>query len=71
MMQQLLNEREAAKLLRISVQLLRKWRANGRGPEHIKLGTCVRYSIEDIERYISSQRSELSRHPPQSCGPAQ
>jgi hypothetical protein len=54
-MEQLLNEREAAKLLRISVQLLRKWRANGTGPEHIKLG--VRYSTCDIERYISAQRS--------------
>jgi hypothetical protein len=56
-MEQLFNERETAKVLRISVQLLRKWRANGKGPEHIKLGKCVRYSIGDIERYISSQRS--------------
>ena len=53
----LLNEREAAKVLRISVQLLRKWRANGAGPQLIKLGKCVRYSSDDIEQYISSQRS--------------
>jgi len=56
-MEDLLNERETAKKLRISVQLLRKWRANGTGPEHIKLGKCVRYSESDIERYIASQRS--------------
>jgi len=48
-MDQLLNEREAARLLRISVQLLRKWRANGGGPGHIKLEKCVRYSLADIE----------------------
>ena len=56
-MDQLLNEREAAKFMRISVQLLRKWRASGRGPEHIKLGKCVRYHMHDIERFIASQRS--------------
>lgn len=52
-----LNERETAKVLRISVQLLRKWRANGTGPEYIKLGKCVRYSMSDIELYVTSRRS--------------
>jgi hypothetical protein len=62
-MEQLLNERETARLLRISVQLLRKWRANGSGPEYIKLGKCVRYSTRDIERYVLSQRSAASAMP--------
>ena len=52
--QLLLNESEAAKLLRVSVQLLRKWRAHGDGPEHIKLGKCVRYCRIDVDGYISS-----------------
>jgi predicted DNA-binding transcriptional regulator AlpA len=52
--QPLLNEHEAAKLLRVSVQLLRKWRANRTGPEHIKLGKCVRYAFSDVERFIAS-----------------
>jgi predicted DNA-binding transcriptional regulator AlpA len=56
-MDPLLNEKEAATLLKVSVQLLRKMRANGTGPEHIKLAKCVRYSSDDIGRYISSQRS--------------
>ena len=56
-MEQLLNEREAAKLLQVSVQLLRKWRARGKDPRYIKLGRCVRYSAEEIERYILTQRS--------------
>jgi hypothetical protein len=55
--QLLLKEHEVAKLFRVSVQLLRKWRANGDGPEHVKLGKCVRYHPDDIERYISSQRT--------------
>jgi hypothetical protein len=50
----LLNEREAAKLLRVSVQLLRKWRSNHNGPEHIKLGKCVRYRRRDVENFIAS-----------------
>ena len=55
-MEQLLNEREAAKLLGVSVQLLRKWRVNGGGPAHIKLQKCVRYSLPDIENHIASRR---------------
>jgi len=57
MEQQLLNEHEAAKFLRVSVQLLRKWRGNGTGPQHIKLAKCVRYEVADLARYIASNRS--------------
>jgi hypothetical protein len=53
----LMNEREAAKTLRVSVQLLRKWRSSGDGPNHIKLGKCVRYAVRDIEEFIAKQRS--------------
>ena len=53
-MEQLLNERETAKLLRISVQLLRKWRAIGSGPKYKKLGKCVRYSPDDVKHYLTS-----------------
>ena len=48
-MEQLLNEREAGKLLRISMQLLRKWRGSGTGPAYIKLGKCIRYSVDDLK----------------------
>lgn len=57
MQQLLMNEREAAKALQVSVQLLRKWRANGAGPKYIKLGKCVRYAISDIEEFIAMRRS--------------
>jgi hypothetical protein len=55
--QLLLNEYETAKLLRVSVQLLRKWRANRKGPEHLKLGKCVRYSFADVESFIASLKT--------------
>jgi hypothetical protein len=65
--QNLLNEHEAAKLLRVSVQLLRKWRAIGSGPKHIKLGKCVRYSIGDVEGFIASKRHRGDEPIPTPC----
>lgn len=53
-MDQLLTERDAAKILHVSVQLLRKWRAMGTGPKYVRLGRCIRYALSDIESYISS-----------------
>jgi hypothetical protein len=55
--QQLLNERETAKFLRVSVQLLRRWRGNGTGPQHIKLSKCVRYEVGELARFIAPNRS--------------
>jgi predicted site-specific integrase-resolvase len=55
-MDQLLNEKDAAKRLGVSVQLLRKWRATRVGPVHMKLGRCVRYSLPDLERFADAQR---------------
>lgn len=54
----LLNEHETAKLLRVSVQLLRKWRGNGTGPEHVKLGKCVRYSRNDVEIFVAGLKAD-------------
>jgi predicted DNA-binding transcriptional regulator AlpA len=54
----LLNERETAKLLRVSVQLLRKWRAKGMGPEYSKLGgKLVRYDPGALIQWIAHERS--------------
>ncbi len=55
--QLLLNEHEAATILRVSVQLLRKWRGKGIGPGHVKLGKCVRYSRSDVEAFVESLRA--------------
>jgi predicted DNA-binding transcriptional regulator AlpA len=67
-----LTEREAAKRLRVSVQLLRKWRAKKGGPRYLKLGgKCIRYTAEDIEGYIQSQRQEGAEMPGGTVTPIQ
>ena len=47
------TEQEAAKRARCSVGLLRKLRANGKGPEFYKLGgRLVRYSDDTIAAWL-------------------
>jgi predicted DNA-binding transcriptional regulator AlpA len=50
-----LNERETAIYLHVSVGLLRKWRRQGRGPKFVKLeGKLVRYLIKDLNEWLKS-----------------
>lgn len=53
----LLTDREAARLLGLSVSCLRSWRYSGRGPTYLKLGggpkAAVRYRRADVEAFIS------------------
>ena len=54
-MQRLITEREAAELLGVSVQLLRKWRSQPNPPlPHIQISRCVRYRPEDLEAYVAN-----------------
>ncbi len=52
----LLNEHEAACLLRLSVKTLRRWRWAGRGPRFLKLESAVRYDPIDLSAYIEAGR---------------
>ena len=52
----LMNEREVAQLLAIQVPTLRRWRWAGQGPHFIKLGSAVRYTLEDVETFIEKGR---------------
>lgn len=65
---QMLDERQAAAVLKLSVQLLRKWRAQWakgerQGPEFIYLGKCVRYSVSGIERFLEVRCSAQGKAP--------
>lgn len=51
----LLTENDAAKLLRVSVAALRRWRVENRGPEYMKLHRLVRYSPEAIANWLDSR----------------
>ncbi|WP_353485371.1 helix-turn-helix domain-containing protein [Haliscomenobacter sp.] len=47
---------QAAKLMRLAPQTLRKWRHTGNGPCYSKLQGKVVYSQEDILSYIIDRR---------------
>lgn len=54
----LINEKEVAALLSISVKSVQEWRCSGKGPAFVKLGTgpkaAVRYRPADVEEFISA-----------------
>ena len=50
----LLNETEVAKKLRVSLACLRRWRLEKRGPTFIKIGQLVRYQPEELDVWIRS-----------------
>jgi excisionase family DNA binding protein len=54
-MSELLTIKEAGAYLKVSVETLRKWRAQGRGPKAVKLGRHLRYRPEDIDQWIKEQ----------------
>jgi hypothetical protein len=53
-MQELFDERSAAKVLSCSVALLRKWRLVGEGPAYVKVGRLVRYRQADIDVFLNA-----------------
>jgi len=55
-MQGLVNEKEAARLLGLSVITLRNYRHQRRGPIYYKLGRSVRYSLKDIMEFVEQRR---------------
>ena len=54
---QLINEKQAARLLACSVAALRRWRREGRGPEFTRLERCVRYSARALARFVAENSS--------------
>lgn len=56
-MKKLLNEREAAALLRMSPKTLSQWRWRKRGPSFVTIGRSIRYREEDIEKFLLSSSS--------------
>jgi len=52
---QLLNEQQVSEMLGVSAASLRRWRLLRRGPRFFKLGSAVRYSIEDVNIWLESR----------------
>jgi hypothetical protein len=50
----LVTEGEAARILRVSLGSLRRWRRQGSGPVYRKLGRTVRYRPNDLSDFVAS-----------------
>lgn len=63
---ELLDEQQAAAMLRVSLRTLRRWRQAGYGPATTRIGRFVRYRRGDVEAWILAQREQPSGGPPPS-----
>lgn len=52
----LLTPQETSELLRVSPKTLTRWRYFRQGPPFLKLGRAVRYSRDDLDRYLAGSR---------------
>jgi predicted DNA-binding transcriptional regulator AlpA len=56
----MLNERQVAETLGLSVTTLRSWRCREKGPRFHKFGGAVRYDSAEIERFKFQSQHEPS-----------
>jgi predicted DNA-binding transcriptional regulator AlpA len=54
-LQELLTERDVARITGLSVASVRRWRLLRQGPKYIKIGAAVRYKAEDIAAWIETR----------------
>lgn len=59
----LLHERDAARILGLSIHWLRRKRWEGGGPPYIKLDRAVRYELNPLLQWISEHRVGGSSEP--------
>src|SRR5262249_12958551 len=52
---ELMNEREAAAYLGVSVSGMRKWRARQSGPKYARFGKIIRYRRSDLDAFVQSR----------------
>lgn len=57
-----LRENDLAKRWCLSLRTLQRWRIEGQGPPHLKLGGRVVYRLSDVEAYEREQLRQGSRH---------
>jgi predicted DNA-binding transcriptional regulator AlpA len=51
----MMNEKDVAEKLKMSLAALRRWRYENRGPRYLKLaGVAVRYREEDLNAWLES-----------------
>jgi excisionase family DNA binding protein len=52
----LMTMQEVADHLQVPLWTVRKWRAAGRGPAGFRVGRHVRYTREEVDRWVAEQR---------------
>jgi hypothetical protein len=50
----MLDSRQAAEALGLTVNCLEKWRVYRKGPTFLKIGGAIRYRETDLERFIEA-----------------
>ncbi|MBM3758330.1 MAG: helix-turn-helix domain-containing protein [Acidobacteria bacterium] len=53
----LVNERQVAASMNVSLATVRRWRANGQGPKFVRLGGSIRYALDDLRIFVEGLRS--------------
>jgi hypothetical protein len=53
----MLNEKQTAQMLSVSVAALRRWRRENRGPAYTRCERCIRYDIRSIEKFLNDNSS--------------
>jgi len=52
---ELLNERDVARTVGMSLASVRRWRLRHEGPRYIKIGAAVRYRLQDVRGWLESR----------------
>jgi predicted DNA-binding transcriptional regulator AlpA len=65
-LQELLNERDVARITGLSVASVRRWRLLRRGPTYLKIGAAVRYKREDVTAWLASRPTGGEGRSPES-----
>src|SRR4051794_6623074 len=53
--ERLINERQVADLVGVSLATVRRWRLRNRGPRYLKIGVGVRYFPRDVRAWLNAQ----------------
>ena len=54
------NDKDASELLGVSIDTLRSLRFTNRGPVFYKVGRSVRYSVNDLKKFLKESRHQTS-----------
>jgi hypothetical protein len=52
---ELLTPKEASEILKVSIHSLAKWRCQGQGPDYVKTGKSVKYSLDTVGEWITNK----------------